>query len=118
MKCVSGATRILSFGFIAVFTMSVGALPGDFLRADANDDGQVDMSDAITILLGGPFSCLEAANANNKPAFASAAVDNSDAVYLLMVLFMNGLPPHTPFPGCGPQPTGLPSAGCVSSLCF
>jgi hypothetical protein len=95
-----------------------GAAPEDFIRSEANDDGQVNISDAITIMSGNPVHCLEAANAHNKPSLLATEVDTTDAVYLLMHLFRNGLPPNKSFLGCGPQPIALPAAGCIASICF
>jgi len=81
-----------------------------FVRGDANADGEVDISDASSILaalfLGaGPLSCAAAGDAN-----ADAALDISDAVSVLSFLFLGGPRPQDPFPGCGPEPGsgGLP----------
>jgi hypothetical protein len=91
--------------------------PPVFRRGDCNDDGVVDLSDAVCILsrlfLGGPEpSCLAVTNVNED-----AIADLSDAVYLLSHLFLGGPPPPAPFPECGPLPEGesLKCAGTSGS---
>jgi hypothetical protein len=73
-----------------------------FRRGDCNDDGSVDISDAVCILgwlfLGGTTpGCVAATNTNGDEA-----ADVSDAVYLLAHLFLGGPAPVAPFPECGP----------------
>jgi hypothetical protein len=75
---------------------------GGFQRGDCNDDGNVDISDAVCILswlfLGEDApGCLAATNANGD-----VGTDLSDAVYLLTHLFLGGPAPVDPFPECGP----------------
>ena len=72
-----------------------------FRRADGNQDGDVNISDAVCILnwlfLGGSEpGCVAATNTNGDEA-----VDISDPVYLLGFLFFGGPPPVEPFPDCG-----------------
>ena len=89
-----------------------------FLRGDCNDDGDVDLSDAVCTLnwlfLGGPApGCLAATNTNGD-----AAVDLSDPVSLLNHLFLGGPAPEQPFPDCGLMAVdselgcGTPPASC------
>lgn len=56
---------------------------------DANQDGTIDVSDAVTVLLslflGGERGCPEAQDANDD-----GKLDISDAVHLLEVLFLRG----------------------------
>ena len=80
-----------------------------FLRADANEDGTVDVSDAIATLeylfRGGPGAeCLDVLDANDD-----GQPDVSDAVFLLRYLFSAGAPPPAPFPkpGTDQTPDGL-----------
>lgn len=74
-----------------------------FRRGDANTDGEVDIADAVYILLA-HFTdkvqslCLEAEDVND-----SGAVDISDAVFLLDYLFKAGATPPAP----GPITSGL-----------
>ncbi len=75
-----------------------------FLRGDCNDDGNIDISDAVCILnwlfLGGATpGCLAVTNANGDPG-----ADLSDPVYMLNHLFLGGPAPVMPFPDCGPMP--------------
>jgi hypothetical protein len=70
------------------------------LRADANDDGGIDISDALFILnwlfLGGPApACPDAADANSD-----RRRDISDAAFVLAFLFTGGPPPSAAAPDC------------------
>lgn len=86
-----------------------------FVRGDCNDDGTVDISDAIFLIQSlfdapPPIPACEAACDAN----ADDARDIADATVLLAFLFQ----PLSPLPGpstCQPTPSLLP---CVSSLCF
>jgi len=78
----------------------------DFVRGDANGDGDVDLSDAVYNLAyqfsGGPSMCLDAHDANDD-----GAIDISDPVYLLAWKFRGGPdipPPFFPNPGSDPTP--------------
>ena len=65
-----------------------------FFRGDANDDGQVDQSDAIAVLNhinSGGTVCTQAADAN-----WDGDVDISDAIYLLSYLNAGGPAPTEP----------------------
>ena len=71
-----------------------------FIRADANADGVVDISDAIftlsSLFAGGKAPpCQKAADANDD-----GALDLSDAVYTLRFLFQGAGILH-PYPACG-----------------
>jgi hypothetical protein len=81
-----------------------------FRRGDANDQGTVDIADAIWILQDlhgdGPGTpCWDAGDANDDGRF-----DISDAIYLLNHLFLGARPPPPPFGECGldPTPDALP----------
>ena len=72
-----------------------------FRRADTNDDGNVDLSDAVHTLnwlfLGGKEpGCVAAANANGD-----GGIDLSDPVWVLSHLFLGGEAPVEPYPECG-----------------
>jgi len=83
-----------------------GAGPGGFIRGDANSDGLVDVSDAVSILgdlfLGRPAeaACRDALDANDD-----GLVDISDAIFSLGYLFIGGPPIPAPYPTPGPDPT-------------
>ena len=86
-------------------------VPLAFRRSDCNDDGAVDISDAVCILnwlfLGGMVpGCIAVTNTNGD-----ADADISDATYLLNHLFLGGPAPVDPFPECGP---GTLALGCVT----
>jgi hypothetical protein len=82
-----------------------GVADEEFVRGDANADGNVDLSDAVATLnylfLGGEDpSCFDAADADD-----SGDLSITDAILHLGVLFLGAgsLPP--PYPECGPDPT-------------
>ena len=80
------------------------ALPG-YIRGDANQDGMVDIADAIVILGylfggGSDGGCLSALDANDD-----GSADVADAVAVLSHLFSQGGPLLPPFPDCGVDPT-------------
>ena len=72
-----------------------------FKRGDANGDGAVNLTDAVSIL-GGLFGgnaalgCRAAEDTNGD-----GGVNLTDAVHLLQSLFRGGEPPVEPFPECG-----------------
>lgn len=85
--------------------------PARFLRADYNDDGLINVTDAIATIFflvqgGKAAACSAAADANSD-----GKVDLSDAVYTLDFLFSGGRAPVLPFPGCANAPA---SAGCTT----
>jgi hypothetical protein len=76
----------------------------DFVRSDCNQDGNVDLSDPITIfgfLFNGATvpPCQDACDSNDD-----GALDISDAIYTLGFLFLAGSPPKPPF-SCGADAT-------------
>jgi hypothetical protein len=82
-----------------------------FRRGDSNEDGEVNISDAVYSLLwlfssGTAPRCLDTADAD-----ANGVAELTDAVFLLMYLFQGGSPPPAPGPAnCG-EPLG-PGLGC------
>ncbi len=79
-----------------------------FVRGDGNDDGTLDISDAVTVMMclfrgvGCP-SCLDAADCNDD-----GAIDTSDAVCALVCVFGPAGCPGPPFPACGDDETADP----------
>jgi hypothetical protein len=76
-----------------------------FVRADANGDGGINITDPIFVLgylfLGiGTPTCIKAADTDD-----TGVVNVTDALYLLNSLFLGGPPPPAPFPECGGDPT-------------
>ncbi|MFP6737937.1 MAG: dockerin type I repeat-containing protein [Planctomycetota bacterium] len=89
-----------------------------FRRGDVNDDGTIDISDAV-FSLGALFlgtrnpPCLGAANVNGDGGF-----NISDPVFLLDHIFLGGPPPPTPFPSCGMSSLGTDAKlGCERTAC-
>ncbi len=95
-----------------------------FVRGDSNLDGQVDISDPVTLLgilfLGNEDpGCADAHDGND-----SGEADISDAIYMLAYLFSGGNAPPAPFGECGCDETdedGLdcltPAEGCSADPC-
>lgn len=88
-----------------------------FVRGDINQDGTIDIADAISTLAylfdSGPGEdCLDALDIND-----SSAIDLADAISLLDRLFSTGAPP-LPAPGvtCGADPTS-DGLDCSSFTC-
>lgn len=86
-----------------------------FRRGDANDDGVVDLADAVKILtvlfLGtSRFDCRDAADTDDD-----ARVNIADAVALLHHLYLGGPPPAPPRPTdpCGRDPEPHTRDGCA-----
>ncbi len=97
-------------------TLRIRLLPqAAFVRGDANGDGAMDLTDALSILFflfeGLDGICQEAGNANDD-----LHLDLTDAIYTLERLFLAPEPLPGPFPSCGGDPT-LPSLECRQSNC-
>jgi hypothetical protein len=104
---VGGATAHFCHRQEAIVTF----LPAEYIRADANLDRRLDVSDPVTILrslFSGDVDafCDDASDANDD-----GAVDVSDAAFAFNYLFLGGPAPQPPFPqpGTDPTPDGL---GC------
>ncbi len=79
--------------------------PLTFVRADANNDGERDLSDAIFTLahlfLGDVRpTCLDALDTDD-----SGTISITDSITMLDFLFRGGPPPPAPLMACGPDPT-------------
>lgn len=86
-----------------IYTATNVALPltSTFIRGDSNNDGIVDLTDAIFILNylfqgGDAPSCQDAADVNDD-----GILDISDAVAVLQYLFLGGNDPAQPYPDEG-----------------
>ncbi|MEM7263135.1 MAG: lamin tail domain-containing protein, partial [Planctomycetota bacterium] len=88
--------------------------PPRYVRADANLDGLVDVSDSIAILLhlfgGLALDCEDAADADDD-----GALTITDGVSVLNFLFRAGSQPSSPFPTAGEDPTD-DALDCVAGL--
>ncbi len=88
-----------------------------FLRGDGNQDGAVDLSDAVQVL-GYLFASKDAPCVIALDANTDGGVDISDAVFLLNYLFSQGAPPQAPFPECGLYAvTGSSELTCSEEVC-
>ncbi len=88
-----------------------------FIRGDANDDGKIEISDAVFLLTylfahGKEPACRDAADANDSAAGTSNGIDIADAIFVLNYLFSRGTPPPEPFPACGYDRTGGTHESC------
>jgi hypothetical protein len=84
-----------------------------FIRGEVNQDGRVDISDAVMILGylflgGGAPACLAAADADD-----SGTIEITDAVFLLGALFLGTNAVPAPHPDCGADPTPSAALGCL-----
>lgn len=84
--------------------------PGGFIRGDVNEDGGLDIADAIATLAflfsGDAASCLDAVDSNDD-----GMTNIADAIFTLDFLFSGGSAPPAPYPSEGPDPTA-DSLGC------
>jgi hypothetical protein len=109
VPCVEDAgTGAVTFGDIGAVEFddlaACGAPEAEFLRGDGNDDGRVDISDAVFTLLVlfafTPTDCADAADANDDGALGIA-----DPVYLLTYLYAGGGTPPPPWREADTDPT-------------
>ena len=83
-----------------------------FLRGDGNDDGVLNLADAIFLINyffadGLSPTCSAAADPNGD-----FTVDLGDVIFLINHQFLDGIPPSSPWPGCGVDPAGESGLGC------
>jgi len=104
---VVGGQSIFPSLVAGIVTIAAGPPSDDppFVRADANRDGLVDVSDGRFIqnwLQSGGIAppCLDAADVNDD-----GLVDLADSIALFDYLFSGGFPPPSPFPLAGSDPT-------------
>ena len=109
---------VVLYGFVA------WAFPGQaraqeetpFVRGEVNQDGFVDVGDAVTVLLHQFKPFFEAPCEKAVDVDDSGTIDITDAVWLLAYLFQDGPPPLPPFGRCGLDPTPDP-VGCAETSC-
>ena len=110
---------VVSQNRAGVYKLELGPSSGlnlvTFRRGDANDDGDVNISDPSFLLnfmfqQGELAPCLDAADADN-----SESIDITDGIFLFNFLFRGGSAPPAPFSSCGLDPeTDL---ACESANC-
>ena len=88
-----------------------------FRRGDANDDGLLNIADAITTLSylfagAAPPPCPDAADTNDD-----GVLNIADAITTLSHLFAGSGPLPPPFPDCGPDPTDDMLPPCHTTQC-
>ena len=94
--------------------VSAGPGPEPFHRGDADDDGRITVTDAVSVLNflfsgGRDTDCKETQDFDND-----GSVIIADAVGILSFLFSAGAPPAAPGPTeepCGPDPDAVDSVG-------
>ena len=89
----------------------------EFRRGDVQDDGSVDLSDALKILFhlfagAGSLPCPDAADTDDD-----GIVELSDAIGILDFIFRSRPAPAAPGPSCGTDPTPDGLTSCVSARC-
>lgn len=107
---IAGATQadgtVANSGTAYIFALNEALCLTPFIRGDSNGDGDVNIADAISILMvlfdGAGTDCLDALDVNDNDA-----ISVSDAFHLVCFLFCSpsGSPPPTPYPACGTDPT-------------
>ena len=123
--CPTVAATVPSFGgpsepiwIDALVTFEPDDTLVDFVRGDCNQDGAVQIADAIS-LLGGLFGgvplgdCLAACEMHDD----DASPDIADAVFLLQHLFTAGPPPAEPYPDCGVGASPTPGECVLGPAC-
>lgn len=102
--------RILLLVPVLAFAPWLAVSATDFLRGDANADGEVTISDShamLSYLFRGlqPPECLRTLEVNGD-----AKINITDPIYNLNHIFRGGPPPADPFPEIGPAPDDAPDA--------
>jgi hypothetical protein len=99
--------------FAVIFLSSELVAAAPFVRGEVNQDGRVDISDPVCVLLylfleERTPACLDAADVDD-----SGTIDITDAVRTFGYLFAGGPMPVAPYPTCGPDVTD-DELSCVS----
>jgi hypothetical protein len=106
-------------------SLEIEPMPGNplFRRGDVNQDGAMNIADAIYILQnlfagGAQIACMDAADANDDEG-----VNIADGIYILQHLFAGGAAVPAPHPGCGvdttmhPEGKDLPACDYCAGAC-
>ncbi len=109
--------EVAALAEIEVIGQASGPARVQFRRGDVDCNANLDISDPIFLLMhlflgSNPVLCCEAgADANDD-----GVNDMSDAVTLLVFMFIGGPGLPMPFPGCGPAPDD--GVSCNQPVCF
>jgi hypothetical protein len=109
---------VLRLSALLAFAFGAPQAPAQerFVRGDANQDLEIDASDAIFILghlFLGEVPVLDCADAADVDDDGELSI--SDPIALLSFLFLGGAPPSSPFPACGFDPAAPERLGCERS---
>jgi len=114
LYCVSGRIgSLISSPSCCLFKAHFCRSGAPFVRGDTNEDGEIDLGDAIAVLsylftFGTELRCLDAADTNND-----GEIDIGDSILILSFLFSAGRSPAPPFPECGfDEPGEVTHLGC------
>ncbi len=107
---------VLCCGMLAFVLNPLAAQELPFIRGDGNQDGRIDLSDGIRVLLhlfspGRTAPCEDAVDTNDD-----GTVDIADTIYVLAFMFAGGPPPPPPFGECGVDETA-DDLTCGSTWC-
>lgn len=90
-------------GTCLVQLLSLADATPPFVRGDPNDDGKMDIADAVWIFnelfLGERATACAAASDSN----GDGQRNMSDGLYVIQYEFLGGRPPDPPFPNCSPS---------------
>ena len=89
-----------------------GPTATEMVRGDANQNGNIEIADAITAL-GYLFQGVIVTCESALDVDASGGTDIGDAIQLLGYLFSGGPAPQAPFPDCGPDPAAAGTTTCA-----
>jgi hypothetical protein len=116
---VAGETAIPNLCHATIIVRGLG-LPL-FRRGDSNDDGRVNIADAVWIAneifySGPPTVCQDAADANDDSGPGGNLPDVSDVVFIIEYQFNGGSAPLNPGPTtCGIDPTDVDLLVCEAN---
>lgn len=109
---VTATNTLGSTNATIAITIELSSPDPAFIRSDSNQDGSVDIGDALGILgylfQSQPISCTLALDSNDD-----GLANLADAIHLLAYLFSGGPEPSAPFGACGLDPTAGGSLDCV-----
>ncbi len=117
---VAGESRSPLLGDAVALRVSSEPIAADFIRGDANQDGKVNLADAVAILRalfggGSKLALIEACQAS-ADVNDDGQLTVSDASYALAYLFRAGAAIPAPAGACGPAPEGS-VLGCERFRC-